>query len=643
MKVFLFGAVLLASLSYQAHAGTLQVQVVGAFDTLENEKIWKGIDQDEVPLAALQYRTIAEPSKAYQSLVPGKNHSQVYLQNERMIVCYESCEQAQPKIPVANGRVELKDLDANKWVSGKKRDEAWKAVKLMNVYYWTNALFDYLETLGYKPTRRLTVVVERNISDPSGGKAMTNNAFFTEIDWSLNFLPAKNNMIYKALGMNIHSAALDPSVAMHECTHSVFQDLIGSILNPSLFGLHEALADYFAMSVLNTRKIGIIFFSGKPIRTTVDENAEKKTVYKPGLEAHDLGNIVNTALQHIRLAIPEKKFADLVVLETVRELGQAPYIMATQIQSTFMNSLNKVAAGRNTTVAPETLTKIAGVWKTYNIQSIPSYGQIPASYFSAAKNTSGFFEVTVETRLPQQASSDWHIPASTVVKAGLMNAVAGPTLTIPGQKPKPTALMYTEIEDASTSTPIILHYSEDGLLGAYDLTGQLIIPQNIEQQEVFKKLVSLNQTLDTLIQVQNHKDAGSSFGALFDGGIVKTDDQKSMKSVFKVKDQQSSRGSVTLPGPGTLNVTKRSGRIGTTLLGKVASALTGGGLGSIDSITVYTVSESQAPQLHTAELFDGERFLGFEMSLNTGVTTKVMISDFDGNPKSIVLPTADSN
>jgi hypothetical protein len=536
----------------------------------------------------------------------------------------------------------LKDLDANKWIAGKKRDEAWKAVKLMNVYYWTNALFEYLETLGYKPTHRLTVVVERNISDPSGGKAMTNNAFFTELDWSLNFLPAKNNMIYKALGMNIHSAALDPSVAMHECTHSVFQDLIGSILNPSLYGLHEALADYFAMSVLNTRKIGIIFFSGKPIRTTLDENAEKKAIYKPGLEAHDLGNIVNTALQKIRQAIPDKKFADLVALETVRELGQAPYIMATQIQATFMNSLDTVAAKRSTAVAPETLAKIASIWKAYNIQSIANYPQIPAGYFEAAKNTSGFFEVTVETRLPQQTSKDWHIPASTVVKAGLMNAVSGPTLTIPGQKPKATALMYAEIEDASSSTPIFLHYSEDGLLGAYDLTGQLIVPQNIEQQDVFKKLVSLNQTLDTLLQVQGHKDAGSSMGAIFDGGNIRTDDQKSMKAIFKIKDQQITRGSISLPGPGALNVTKRTGKVGTTLLGKVASAL-GGGLGSIESITVYTVSESQAPQLHSEEIFNGERFLGYEMNLDTGVTTKVMISDFDGNRNSVVLPGKDSN
>lgn len=607
-------------LAVNSRAATLQIPVVASFENLENEKLWKDIDQDEVPLNALQMREIQVPSRA---------DSKVFLQNERMIVCYESCSQAQPALPVANGKIELKDLDANKFIGGHKRDEAWKAVKLLNVYYWTNKLFDYLETLGYKPSRRLTVIVERNISDPSAGEGMTNNAFFTELDWSLNFLPAKNSIVYKVMGMNIHSAALDPSVAMHECTHSVFQDLIGSILNPSLFGLHEALADYFAMAVLDTRKIGIIFFSGKPIRSAADENEAKKAVYKPGLEAHDLGNIVNTALQHIRQVLPQKRFADLVALETVKELGQEPYITATQIQATFMDSLNAVARSQGQSVSPEVLTKVAAVWKAYNIQSPRKPEPIPASRFGGSVNTAGYFEVTTETKINEKAAADWHMPAVTSIKSGIMNTVVNADKT---------KLMYVEVEDASVSVPMYLHYSEDGLVGAYDLGGQLILPKNPDQKELFEKLVSLNKVIKGVMDIANRADnAGTMLGSLFEGGQAKSDEQKMVRGVYKMKNQQVTQGTMTLPGPGTIHVIKRTGTISTTILGKVLNVLAGGQIGMTDSITVYTVKAAQVPQLKTQELFPGERFLGYEVVLKTGVVQKVVISDFDGNPGTSVL------
>lgn len=630
MKIALLSAFVVLSTGLVAKAGTVQIPVVTAYENLENEKLWKGIDQDEVPLSAIQMREIQIPSRASGG---------IYLQNDRMIVCYQTCTQTQPKLPLINGKIVLNDLDANKYLAGSRRDEAWKALKVLNVYYWTNRLFDYLETLGYKPSKRLTVIVDRDISDPSGGDAMNNNAFFTEIDWSLNFLPVKNSIVYKILGMNIHSAALDPSVAMHECTHSVFQDLIGSIINPSLFGLHEALADYFSMAVLNTRKLGIIFFSGKTVRTAIDDNDQQKTVYKAGMEAHNLGNVVNTALQHIRIAIPQKRFADLVALETVRELGRAPYIQATQIQSTFVNSMNEVAKAQNQELSAQTVATVNGIWAAYNILAPAAAPILPLEFFKTMKNTSGYFEITLTNQVSEKAAADWHMPAKTVIKAGILSAAKGPSLAVKGQaKPKETQVVFAEVEGDNVTTPLFLHYSADGMLGAYDLTGQLILPNNPDQQGIFAKVVDMNKALPSLISWGSHEgNKGEMFAVLFDGGIPATGDQKAIKAVYKLANQSTTAGTITFSSIGTLDAIKRTGRVETTTLGKVFSALGGGDLSSMSEISVYTIKSNKVPQLKTSEVFPGERLIGYEMRTQTGVVTKVIISDIDADPKSSVL------
>ncbi|MGE5086653.1 MAG: hypothetical protein ACM3MG_10160 [Bacillota bacterium] len=630
MKVALFSALALVSFGFSAQAGTLKIPVVASYQNLDSEKVWKGVDQDEVPLSAVQMREIQTPSRAGDG---------IFLQNDRMVVCYESCFKAQPRLPLVNGSIQLKDLDANKYISGRQREEAWKALKVLNVYYWTNQLFDYLETLGYKPSKRLTVIVDRNISDPTAGEEMNNNAFFTELDWSLNFLPVKNSIVYKALGMSIHSAALDPGVAMHECTHSVFQDLIGSILNPSLYGLHEALADYFAMAVMNTRQLGIIFFSGKPVRSAVDDNVEKKIVYEPGLEAHALGNIVNTALQHIRSASPQKHFADLVALETVKELGKAPYIQATQIQSTYMNSISEVAKMQNQQVSPQTLLAVNNFWKAYNIQAPTAVPAIPVEYFKANKNVAGYFELTTVTQFPAKTAADWHMPAKTSTKVGILNITNGPPMIVPGQaKPKETQIILAEVESDSVTTPIYLHSSKDGLLGAYDFKGQLIVANNPEQFGLFEKTIELNKALPALMELsKGSMSPGDMFAALFAGSLVTTDDQKMAVTVYKLKDQSRTHATVAFSSVGNLEVTKRTGHIDTTMLGKVFGVISGGSLRSVDEISVYTVSAREVPQLKTTEVFPGERLLGYEMRTQTGVVTKILITDFDGDPKSSVL------
>ena len=82
---------------------------------------------------------------------------------------------------------------------------------------------------------------------------------------------------------------------------------------------------------------------------------------------------------------------------------------------------------------------------------------------------------------------------------------------------------------------------------------------------------------------------------------------------------------------------RRTGRVETTTLGKVVGALGGGDLSAMSEISVYTIRSNKVPQLKTAEVFPGERLIGYEMRTQTGSIVKVILSDIDADPKSVVL------
>ncbi len=156
-------------------------------------------------------------------------------------------------------------------------------------------------------------------------------------DWSLSFLPAGRGLLNRLFGQEMLPTAYDPSVAMHEATHFLFEEMIGEVLNPEVAGLHEAFADYFALSMLNADKISHVTMQGGAIR-----DAREFNLYEPGMEAHDLGNVVLAGLWEIRDLFDDKSLAEQVAFQTIRELSQNPYTSAGDTIVAHQHALESV-------------------------------------------------------------------------------------------------------------------------------------------------------------------------------------------------------------------------------------------------------------------------------------------------------------
>jgi hypothetical protein len=283
---------------------------------------WKKVNKSEVPLSLVSNVEIENPSRAYAS-----PYARVFLQNENAVVCYQSCKGKQLFSPTLKGDDYKLSLNAK---------DGGASLRMTTVYYWVNALFARLEKMGYKPNKQLRILVDRNVSDPGSGVRSSNNAFFNGSDWTLSFLPSESSFLYKVMGMKMGPSGNDPSVALHEATHSVFEDVLGPFLNSEVLGLHEAFADYFAMVLLNDPAIGKVMMRGQVLRTA---EPTKPIKYTPGMEAHDLGNVVVAALWKIRKLYSDEELADKIALETIKYLSRDVYASAGDISVAYDHAL----------------------------------------------------------------------------------------------------------------------------------------------------------------------------------------------------------------------------------------------------------------------------------------------------------------
>jgi hypothetical protein len=115
--------------------------------------------------------------------------------------------------------------------------------------------------------------------------------------------------------------------------------MMGDIINPEIMGLHEAFADYFALTTIGSSDIGRVMVSGKAIRS-----AAEILQYSPGMEVHDLGNVVLSGLWNIRNLIEDKDLADQVAFETIRDLSTNPYTAAGDVTAAHRRALEKIAS-----------------------------------------------------------------------------------------------------------------------------------------------------------------------------------------------------------------------------------------------------------------------------------------------------------
>jgi hypothetical protein len=207
------------------------------------------------------------------------------LQNETFQICQVQCPGEKGAMPPAkptkiNGHVVefIYPVDSEQF-------------RQANLFYHLNHSWNKFAELGYKPTfqKQIKIRSDRKLNQLLEKGDMSNNAFFDDTDNSLNFVPSKTVLILKGLlgKVNYIDTAYDPIVMAHELSHLVIHDSIGHVPSNDFGGIHEGMADFFALNFYKTSHQGIIFGAGKPIRSAVG-----KDQYKVGMEVHDRGLVL---------------------------------------------------------------------------------------------------------------------------------------------------------------------------------------------------------------------------------------------------------------------------------------------------------------------------------------------------------------
>lgn len=211
------------------------------------------------------------------------------LQNDTFVICQVGCAgeknaMAPAKPTKINGRVV-------EFIYPVESEQFRQA----NLFYHLNYAWDKFAELGYQPTfqKQIKIRSDRKISQLLVKGDMSNNAFFDDTDNSLNFVPSKTVLILMGLlgKKNFIDTAYDPIVMAHELSHLVIHDSIGRVPTSDFGGIHEGLADFFALNFYRTPNQGVIFGAGTPIRS-----ATGKDQYKIGMEVHDRGLVLVQSL-----------------------------------------------------------------------------------------------------------------------------------------------------------------------------------------------------------------------------------------------------------------------------------------------------------------------------------------------------------
>lgn len=556
-----------------ARAST-NLTVVAHYSDAAGPNTWK-TGGGLVPDRLLGTVTVVDPSRANQAPYPN-----VFLQNELFVVCYDECEKPQPSFADAS-----------------TKDARERALKISTVYYWVNRLMESMATVGFRPEHRLIVRVDRNVESPTTGIAMDNNAFFNEKDWSLSFLPVGGLLSQVVTGFLFSSPAVDPSVAMHETMHSVFQQVIGPILNPEVYGLHEAFADYFALDLLNDHRLGMVFASGKILR----EN-DQVLKYREGLEVHRLGNVVSSALWKIRGVVGDPAVARRVAFATIRKLGADPYVSAGDVARLHQ------AAAKEACLGDGLLGQIASVWSETGLEPLAAATEpaIPADLIPG-----GAFSLVLVTRTSPELAKQWGFPATKVDRVGTTASKGDDTLEW-------QAIAVGEGDQAERLTVLAVP-KKKSVLAVYGEDRRLVSPSG-PGREVLRDLST------DLAEIQKWRTGEyDELAELLNG----TGDLAKLR---KADDIRTEKITLRLNGRDT-DVLRITYRVKENFLARFGSSFMGAdylkGVRSIDSVALDTVSSAEFPRLRTIEVRPGRRLVGVTVRNTTGLVTSSNLTQVD--------------
>lgn len=323
----------------------VRLNVVLNYQEAANARTWNGVGADEVPASLISVVEIERPSHAYGRVFPAS-----FFHDDNLLVCFQRC--GNPDRIAVNAQNTVS-------ISGNRKD----ALEQQTVYYWLTRFLRHAESeYGLRPLQKLTAISSRQMVENETGELLRNNAFFSPQTHTLSFLPAANSLWSPLTGGRVNRSGFDPSVIIHEATHSLFRSIFNQPVNKEMTGLNEGFADYLANVFLNTPKSGLVAVRGRSIRDS-SQNADfdgKPKTYAPDLEEHDLGERFATALWKSRQQMADAAGFDRLVVKALQDLALNPYATAHGFKKTL---LGLVAAE----IGSDAVTRIGHIWE-YHLQ-----------------------------------------------------------------------------------------------------------------------------------------------------------------------------------------------------------------------------------------------------------------------------------
>ena len=593
----------------------VEVQLVKDIKDATIKKLWKGVPLYGVPNKMIEKVLINIPQSSFEA--PYEN---IFYQNSKMILCFIDCESEQliRLVELENERRNFSSfitLSASELFSGMyrmkldglKKKVKFKIIKQNTVYYWVNKMFDRLADLDFYPKNFLEVFVDKKISKLTMKSEMRNNAFYSPYTKSLNFLSHKNTLLTRLMGMKLRPTALDPSVAIHEAAHFVFDELTGGgNVNMEISGVNEGFADYIAMTILNTDKMGTIMFSGKIMR-----DASKLLEYKKKMEVHNLGNVVASLLLNIRSSVEDKDIFDKIVLQSVRDLGNNLYATAFDFTRILIENMRGEEIAINTideSIKKIKISKLSG-----------SFKKLPKEIEKYEIKQVNKLEISVSGHLPPLLLQQYGIEKELLMsRVSSLNEVDISSLDeFKGDNSKRKAkfveayrLVEVGLNHNNEIIPFWLFFesTSNNLLSAYDKSFNKITDK-ASMSLVFNAF-NLFKTIDEFRKVKEVETL------LLGMSLVQ-------KVIFKLKKQSSEEVYIRF-NEELIPVTRNYTKIKLTYIGYAISLLFSDILG-IDEIITYT-STNKKFKGRLPKIGKKRFLLGYNMRWKSGYVSKLMIT-----------------
>jgi hypothetical protein len=557
-------------------SAAIELPVVSDYNLAEAPGIWRMTRSDQLPKALLSLRPAEGPSAPY-SIFPRS-----FFQTEKFTVCYQNCH-----------RPELFEVDArlsNGLIYSKNSD--WDVIEQANVYFWLTKYFNFLEErFSYHPEQHLVVYTKRDINDESGSKK-NNNAFYNASDFSLSFLPAKNNLRLKLRHGKINRSGFDPSVIIHEASHYFFNQLFAHPINEEIKGLDEGLADYMANIVLENPKVGLIMLQGKAHRDSssfLDQN-QKIKVYSAQMEIREIGEAISLALWKTREITEDKLAFDRTVVDAIKELASNPYSTIHDFKNIMLRRIGLIFAKSNQQLAHN-------IWEAiFPGQTIRVNNLRFLSTSVAAKNYVGF---KLTRNLPEQYATAMGERASKIHHFTILKMES----ISPFQK---AILIANEASNTVDLYWVVIDLERYNVLGIYDLNGKLVI-EDIEITPLQKLIHELSSSVQ---YVHDFMYLLKDFTALSNkkGIYVK---------VFKVKEKYSERQILSFNGSSLLGL-----RISMDLKRKLRTRLNKS-IPDWEELSLITIPLSST--IFGLPEIDGRTVIGYKLKEKGGVSVEIII------------------